>query len=327
MVEPRRCACYDECMDKRHTGRSAATEGRVGGELQRLRDGIARRARNDGPSATAISSLIIFKHSAPDSRPHPGVYEPSICLSAQGAKRVLLGGETYTYKPGNFLIASVHLPAVFQVIEASPSKPLLGLVIRINPREVSELMLDSKISTERLHHPARGMALGEASQPLLASVNRLLDVLDSPQDIPILAPLILREITYRLLTSDQGARLRQVALAGSQGRQIAQAIEWLKAEYALPFKIEELAERVHMSVSAFHQHFRAVTAMSPLQFQKWLRLNEARRIMLAENLNAGTAALRVGYESPSQFSREYRRLFEQTPLQDIKRLRGAAAGA
>jgi AraC-like DNA-binding protein len=159
---------------------------------------------------------------------------------------------------------------------------------------------------------------------LLTALQRLLDLLAEPKDIAILAPGVRREITYRLLMSDLGARLRQVALSGSRGHQIAQAIDWLKSRYAEPLSVEKLAERVHMSPSAFHQHFRAMTAMSPLQYRKWLRLGEARRLMLAENMSAATAAFEVGYESPSQFSREYRRLFERPPLQDVAQLRLAA---
>jgi len=303
-----------------HGERSPANAG-IDAALEMLREGIARRTPRDGLVATPIPSVSLFKHSAPDQEPRSAMYEPSVCVSAQGAKRVLLGGETYVYNAGSFLITSVHLPTVVQVLQATPKKPFLGLVVRLDPREISQLMLDSKLPPPRPQRSARGMACGRMTLPLLAAINRLIDLLDAPQDIPILAPVIQREITYRLLASDRGERLRQVALAGSHGHQIAQAIGWLKAEYAQPLRIGELADRAHMSVSAFHQHFRVVTAMSPLQFQKWLRLNEARRLMLTEGMNAATAALRVGYESPSQFSREYRRLFEQSPLQDIKQLR------
>ena len=163
--------------------------------------------------------------------------------------------------------------------------------------------------------------------PLLIAFQRLIDLLAEPKDIPILAPIIQREILYRLLVGDQGARLRQIASAGSQSHQIAQAIDWLKRHYTLPLRIEDLAAHVHMSPSTFHHHFRALTAMSPLQYQKWLRLNEARRLMLMERLDAATAAFQVGYESPSQFSREYRRMFGAPPLRDITSLRQMAGSA
>lgn len=297
--------------------------GDVGLELETLKALLTRRAPKDGVFGTSIEALSVFRHGEPDKKPRAAMYAPGVCVSVQGAKRVVLGDESYVYEPGGFLITSVHLPTVVQVLRATPRQPFLGLMIRLDPREVSELLLDAKLPPPRSPRAERGMAVGRASMELLSAINRLVRLLDAPQDIPILAPVIRREITFRLLTSDQGERLRQVALAGSQGQQIAQAIEWLKSQYAQPLRIEELAGRVHMSVSAFHQHFKNVTAMSPLQFQKWLRLNEARRLMLTQDLNAGTAALQVGYESPSQFSREYRRLFEQSPLQDIKLLRRA----
>ena len=165
------------------------------------------------------------------------------------------------------------------------------------------------------------MAIGEVTLPLLTALHRLIDLLAEPKDIPILAPIIQREIVYRLLVSDQGARLRHMALAGSQSHQLAQAIDWLKSHFTQPLRIENLAMQVNMSASTFHHHFRALTAMSPLQYQKWLRLNEARRLMLIERLDATTAAFQVGYESPSQFSREYNRSFGAPPLRDITNLR------
>ncbi len=186
-------------------------------------------------------------------------------------------------------------------------------------------MVDSKLPPPRAQQSGRGMATGEVTLPLLAAFQRLIDLLDEPEDIPILAPLIQREILYRLLVGDQGTRLRQIASAGSQSHQIARAIDWLKANYAQPLRIDDLATHVNMSPSTFHHHFRALTAMSPLQYQKWLRLNEARRLMLAERLDATTAAFQVGYESPSQFSREYSRLFGSPPLRDIKSLHQIAA--
>ena len=170
-------------------------------------------------------------------------------------------------------------------------------------------MVDSNLPPPRAQQSSRGMATGEVTLPLLTAFQRLIDLLAEPKDIPILAPIIQREIFYRLLVGDQGARLRQMASAGSQSHQIARAIDWLKGNFTRPLRIDDLAAQVHMSTSTFHHHFRALTAMSPLQYQKWLRLNEARRLMLTERLDAATAAFQVGYESPSQFSREYSRLF------------------
>jgi AraC-like DNA-binding protein len=184
--------------------------------------------------------------------------------------------------------------------------------------------VDSHLPPPWAQQSSRGMAIGEVTLPLLTAFQRLIDLLAAPQDIPILAPVIQREIMYRLLVGDQGARLRQIASAGSQSHQIAQAIDWLKSHYTHPLHIDDLAAQVHMSPSTFHHHFRALTAMSPLQYQKWLRLNEARRLMLTKRLDAATAAFQVGYESPSQFSREYRRVFGTPPSRDSTYLRHMA---
>ena len=251
--------------------------------------------------------------------------EPSICLIAQGTKRVLLGDDTYVFDVRHFLITSVDLPTVVQVIKASREKPYLSLLLRLDQREISQLMVESDLPLSRTQQSSRGMAIGKVTLPLLTAFQRLIDLLAEPKDIPILAPIIQREIMYRLLVGDQGARLRQIASAGSPSHQIARAIDWLKSNFTRPLRIDDLAAQVHMSASTFHHHFRALTAMSPLQFQKWLRLNEARRLMLTEHLDAATAAFRVGYESPSQFSREYRRLFGEPPLRDITNLRKMAA--
>jgi AraC-like DNA-binding protein len=249
------------------------------------------------------------------------MYQPSICLVAQGAKRVQLGDDTYVYDAQHYLITSMHLPKVVQIIEASSEKPYLGLRLTFNLGEIAQLMADSQLTPPRSQQSSRGMATGEVTLPLLGAFRRLLDLLDMKEDIPILAPVIQREIIYRLLVGDQGARLRQIAAAGSQSHQIARAIEWLKENSDQPLRIEDLATQVNMSSSTFHHHFRTLTAMSPLQYQKTLRLNEARRLMLTERLDAATAGFQVGYESPSQFSREHGRLFGAPPLRDITQLR------
>ena len=274
---------------------------------------------------TAVAGLSLFRRTAP-TEPITGMYEPSICLVAQGAKRVLLGEDTYVYDPHHYLITSVHLPTVVQVIEASVEKPYLGLRLTFDMREVSQLMADSQLPPPKSQQSSRGMATGEVSLPLVNAFQRLIDLLDSEQDIPILAPVIQREIIYRLLIGDQGARLRQIAAAGSQSQQIARAIEWLKGNFAEQLRIEDLADKANMSTSIFHHHFRSMTALSPLQYQKQLRLQKARNLMLSERLDAASAAFHVGYESPSQFSREYSRQFGAPPLRDISNLRQMAAG-
>lgn len=285
----------------------------------RLVESIARWTTATEHLCTAIPGLIFRRLETP-TQPASYMHEPSVCLVAQGAKRVLLGEEAYDYDAYHFLITSVDLPVVAHVTEASPEKPYLSLTLRLDRREIAQLTVDSMLPPPRSLGAGRGMAVSELSLPLLKAFLRLIDLLDEPEDIPILAPLAQREICYRLLTGEQGPRLRQVAAAGGHGHQISGAIEWLKEHYAQSLRVDDLAARAGMSSSAFHHHFRALTAMSPLQFQKWLRLHEARRLMFSERLDAASASFQVGYESPSQFSREYSRLFGAPPLRDIKGL-------
>jgi len=288
--------------------------------LEALRKSIARWTDKSDRVETAVPGLVLYRRDEP-SEPISIMYEPRICVVAQGAKRVLLGDEMYVYDAHHFLITSVDMPTFAQIIKASKEKPCLGLILKLDQRVMSQLMVDSNLPPPRPQQSSRGMATGEVTLPMLSTFQRLIDLLDEPKDIPILAPIVQREIFYRLLVGDLGVRLRQMASAGSQSQQIARAIDWLKSNFTQPLRIEELASQVNMSTSTFHHHFREVTAMSPLQYQKWLRLNEARRLMLAERQDATTAAFQVGYESPSQFSREYGRLFGAPPLRDITSLR------
>ncbi|WP_298438225.1 AraC family transcriptional regulator [Geobacter sp.] len=293
--------------------------------LEALGNSIARWTDNLFHLDTAIPGLALWRRDEP-TEPTSGLYEPGICLTAQGAKRVVLGDDVYVYDAHHFLITSVDLPTVWQVLEASRERPCLGLVLKLNLREISQLMADSNLPPPRAQQSSRGMATGEVTLPLVTAFQRLLDLLAEERDIPILAPIIQREIIYRLLVGDQGARLRQIASAGSQSHQIARAIDWLKENFTRPLRIDALAAQARMSSSTFHHHFRSMTALSPLQYQKQLRLQEARRLMLAERLDAATAGFQVGYESPSQFSREYSRLFGAPPLRDITNLRQMTAG-
>jgi AraC-like DNA-binding protein len=289
-------------------------------------ESIARWTEKGEQHVTAVPGLSLFRRDEATG-PISGMYEPSVCLVAQGAKRVLLGDDTYVYDAHHYLITSVHLPTVVQILEASPEKPYLGLRLKLDLREISQLMVDSNLPQPRAQQSSRGMATGELTLPLLTAFQRLIDLLAEQQDIPILAPVIQREIIYRLLVGDQGERLRQIASAGSQSNQIARAIDWLKGNFTEPLSIDDLAAQASMSTSTFHHHFRSMTALSPLQFQKQLRLQEARRLMLAERMDAANAAFQVGYESPSQFSREYNRMFGAPPLRDIAKLRQMTAAA
>src|SRR5512140_1695744 len=296
----------------------------LGVTIKALVKSIARCTDGGELHTTAIPGLSLFRREEP-TEPISGMYEPSICLVAQGAKRVMLGDDTYVYDAHHYLITSVQLPTVVQVIEASREKPYLGLRLMLDLREISQLMVDSNLPQPRAQQSSRGMATGEVTLPLLTAFQRLIDLLAEQQDIPILAPIIQREIIYRLLVGDQGERLRQIASAGSQSNQIARAIDWLKGNFTQQLRIDDLAAQASMSTSTFHHHFRSMTALSPLQFQKQLRLQEARRLMLAERMDAATAGFQVGYESPSQFSREYNRQFGAPPLRDILKLRQPSA--
>ena len=304
-------------------------ERREAGTLDALReamvDCIGRRTVGNTDSPTPIASLSFFRREMP--------MPPTICLVAagivlvvQGEKQMLVGGEAYPYDIHRFLITSLDLPANSRIVSASPEKPCLGLVLKLDLRIMAELIAQGGLPLPTARANDRSVGIGTVTPVLLEPFKRLLDLLDEPDTIPVLAPLIEREIHYRLLKSDQAARLWQIASVGSQGHRVAKAIDWLKVNYTAALRIEDLAAHVQMSPSSLHQHFRQLTAMSPLQYQKWLRLNEARRLMLNEDSDAASAAFEVGYESPTQFSREYTRHFGAPPKRDIEGLRRKAEG-
>ncbi|WP_085442003.1 AraC family transcriptional regulator [Magnetofaba australis] len=292
----------------------------IEGACAELASKIAQKSVGAEVVDTPVVGLTLYRREQP-SDPVSGLYEPSVCLVVQGAKRVELGSETIVYDPHRYLITSVRLPTRVQVIEASPQRPYLGLRLLLDQQELSRLMVDSQLPPPKEQKSTRAMAVGDATTALMSAFSRLIDLMDAPQDIPILAPTIQREIIYRLLVGDQGGRLRQIASTGSQSNQIARVLDWLQDHFMQPLRIEDLAGRAGMSASTFHQHFRAMTAMSPLQYQKQLRLREAQRLMLTGQHDAASASFEVGYESPSQFSREYSRLFGAPPLRDINRLK------
>jgi AraC-like DNA-binding protein len=283
---------------------------------------IARLTENGELRTTKVPGLSLFRREE-TSEPVTGMYEPSVCLIAQGAKKVLLGDDTYFYDASHYLLAGLHLPVVAQVIEASREKPYLGLRLTFDYRDISQLMTEGQLPAPQSQRTDRGMATGEMTVALASAFLRLVNLLDEEQDIPILAPVIQREILYRMMVGEQGARLRQLAVAGTQSQQVARAVSWLKSN----LRVDQLAEMANMGTSTFHHHFRTMTALSPLQYQKQLRLQEARRLMLAERVDAASAAFQVGYESPSQFSREYSRLYGAPPLRDISALRQQANSA
>ena len=291
-------------------------------ELARLVAAIERHTPADGICYTAVPGLILARLLHP-SEPNALVVDPSLCIVAQGAKEVYLAGEAYRYDPGRLLLVSVDLPISARVVEATPARPCLAVRLSLDLSVVCELL--AECPDPRLPAPpGLGVEVSPVEPQLLDAVGRLVALLDSPQTLLPLAPLVVREIIYRVLISSQGARLRQMVTSGAPAQQIARAIRWLRVHFTKPLRGELLARQAKMSLSGFHQHFKAVTGLSPLQYQKQLRLQEARRLMLGDGLDAATAAFRVGYESPSQFSREYLRLFGSSPRRDVSAIKVVA---
>jgi AraC-like DNA-binding protein len=253
-------------------------------------------------------------------------YEPSVTVIAQGRKRVELGQKVFIYDSSRFLLTAVDLPVVSRVMEASEQTPCLALSLKLEMPVIRELLSREEIQAQAAANKP-GMATGETTVEFLSACCRLVDLLDTPRDIPFLSGLIQREIIYRILRSAEGARLRAIATQGEQSHRTAKAIAWIRANYAKPLRVEDLAEIAGMGVSTLHHHFRMLTAMSPLQYQKQLRLQAARGRMLMDGLDAASAAFEVGYESASQFNREYSRLFGQPPMRDIRTLRSPGAPA
>jgi AraC-like DNA-binding protein len=293
---------------------------RVQANREELIERIARIMREDG-TAQPLQGLHLARASFPLTPSH-GVIEPSVCVIAQGSKEVLLGDSRYRYDPAHYLLATVDLPYVSQVLEASKERPYLSLRLELAPILVSSVMVEAGHASPRNQTEVRAMDVSLLEGNLLDAFVRLVRLLDAPAEAPVLLPLITREIIYRLLMGEQGARLRHLAILSGYTPHIARAVEWLRHNFDQPLRIEHLAHELGMSVSALHHHFKAVTALSPLQFQKRLRLQEARRLMLGEDLDAQGAAYRVGYQDASHFNREYRSLFGVPPMRDVQRLRG-----
>lgn len=286
-------------------------------EMARL---IERHTSGDGVFPTALERLVLIRSSRP-TMPMPVLYEPSLCLVAQGRKQAVLGDRAFVYDPARYLIVSVELPVVGHVVEATPDEPYLCMALNFDSVALSDLVMRTPAPSTPA--PVLGLNLCAASETLLDGAVRLLALLDDPAAAPILAPLVERELLYRLLTGPYGPTIRQMVAGHGRVAQVSRAIAWIKQHYTAPFRVEALAAAVGMSSSNLYEQFKAVTSMSPLQYQKQLRLQEARRLMLAGAMDAAGAAFEVGYESPSQFSREYRRLFGEPPARDINRLRAA----
>jgi AraC-like DNA-binding protein len=286
--------------------------------LAELRALISRHAVS-GQTATSIAGVRLMACSVP-TEPIPSVSEAAIAVVAQGAKRTVLGEQVFEYGAGQYLVVSVDLPIVSHVVRASGEEPFLAAGLTFNPAMIATLLLETADSDSVAVGPL-GIGTSEATTELLEAFVRLLRLLDHPRDVAVLRPMIEREVLWRLLASGQGARVRQIGLADSRLAQIGRAIRWIREHYAEVFRIEDLARLTAMSASSFHRHFRAITAMSPLQYQKQIRLQEARARLLAEPQDVASVGYEVGYDSPSQFSREYSRLFGAPPGEDMARLR------
>ncbi|RSU45213.1 AraC family transcriptional regulator, partial [Sphingomonas sp. S-NIH.Pt15_0812] len=281
---------------------------------------IDRHVVGTGICSTAMPHVSLIRADAP-STPTPAVYEASLCLIAQGSKRVSIGEHSVVYDAAHYLLVSVDLPLVGHVLDASPERPYLCCKIDLDAAMLADLMASEGGGMARTDLPVLGVYPGDPD--LIDAACRLVGLLDRPDTIRALAPLIEREILYRLLTGPHGPMLRHVATAGSHLNQVSRAIAAIRRRFDAPIRIDDVAAEAGMSSSSLHVHFKAITRMTPLEYQKQLRLQEARRLMLAEGATASTAGFAVGYESPSQFSREYRRLFGAPPRADVERLHAA----
>jgi AraC-like DNA-binding protein len=299
--------------------------GKVAGpnelETAELARRIAAYAPHDGGFELRIPGVRAIRYSRVNKECVHALGLPSLCIAAQGAKTVIVGQEVYEYDRSRMLVFSVALPVAAQITQASFAEPYLALKLEFDPLKISELVL--KVFPNGLPpvQERRAVYVAPVDQSMVNAATRLMDCLAQPGDVELLAPLVVDEILIRLLRSPMGARVAQMGLAESSVQRLAKAISWLRENFSQPMKVQELAEQVHMSVSSFHEHFKAITSMSPLHYQKVLRLQEARRLMLSTMMDAGAACLRVGYLSASQFSREYSRFFGTAPTRDISRLR------
>lgn len=285
---------------------------------------LIERFCSGGRTETPIPGVALMRSQA-TTTPIQGVYEPLLCVVAQGRKQVMLGDQSFDLALGGCMVVSVDLPVTGTVCEASAARPYLAFSLRLDPATIAELLLVlAEVPSDNDASPSTALIVSTMDDALLDPIVRLLRLLEKPRDIPILASLIEREILYRLLQSGQGSMLRQIAMADSRLSQVGRAIDFIRRHHAQALRIEELAQVARMSVSSLHRHFKAVTTMSPLQYQKRIRLQEARRLLMAHQSDAASVGFSVGYESPSQFSREYRRMFGNPPARDAARLRDIA---
>ncbi len=301
-------------------GRRSSQAHRVRAGLDELRERIALAVPDDG-TVEPLDGVQLRRASSTTEQVH-GVSFPAVCVVAQGSKEIWLGNACYRYDRAHYLIATAELPITSRITEASAARPYLRFLLKLDPALAGSVIVEAGHLAPRRRTDIAAIDVSPVDADLLDAAVRLVRHLDSPADARVLGPLVRREIVYRLLMGEQGGRLRHLAAQGGSTERVAEAIARLRKDFDRPLRIEELARGLGMSVSRFHHHFKAVTAMSPLQFQKQLRLQEARRLMLGEDLDAASTAYRVGYNDASHFSREYKRLFGAPPLRDIERLRG-----
>ena len=284
-----------------------------------LKEKLLRWMPETGLYPTAIEGLMIARHH--DAKELENcIYKPMVAVVVQGFKRSLIGSEEYRYGENHCLVVGVDIPSANHVIVASPEQPFLAVALNLDKYLITQLAAEVPPSSGLGNGSYKGMAVAKVDPDVLGAFLRLAELLDKPDQIPVLAPMIIREIHYRLLIGPQGEHLRMVNTLGTQSNQIAKTVTWLRGNYKEPLQVDELAKKVNMATSTFHRHFRQVTTLSPLQFQKRLRLYEAQRLMMVENEDAATAAMAVGYESPTQFNREYKRLFGEPPHRHVSQL-------
>lgn len=310
-------------MDALHSQPGAYEAQHAQANQQELAERIARAIGEDG-KVEPLKGLYLNRISSP-TEPMHGVSDPSFCVIAQGSKEVFLGEERYQYDPAHYLLTTVELPVVSQVIEASQAQPYLSARLHLDPTLVGAVLVEANIPLPSGQNDVKAIDVSPLDASLLDAMVRLVRLLESPTEARILAPLVTREIIARLLLGAQGARLRHIAVLGGYTHHIARAVDLLRKDYSQPLRMESIAQSLGMSVSGFHHQFKAVTALSPLQFQKRLRLQEARRLMFGEHLDAASAGYRVGYDDAAHFNREYKSLFGLPPMRDVERLREAAS--
>lgn len=287
-------------------------------ELGRLVNGFIS---TDGAHTTAIPSLRIMRTTVPSQQLLHSIYTCSLCVVLQGKKIAMLGKESFEYSPASYLVTAVHLPISSRVADASPENPYLSIQLSFNPNDILDIIKESNQTLNKKNNTERGLFMNKTTSLILDPLTRLIKLLNTSDDIPVLAPMFIREILYRVLQDDKGNLIKQFYSTDSHAYKIAEAIRLINRDFSKKLRIEDLANYVNLSPSAFHKHFKQVTNMSPLHYQKVVRLQNARQILVSDSFNASEVAYRVGYESPSQFSREYSRMFGYPPIEDIKRLR------